>query len=125
MSRLSLDIAKIVQVNEATQTKAENLYYMDIDPSNAEPVRRDQQVQSSNKSKSIAAPDSPGQERKSIVSGTPPYLFSTASSLIEYCRSHNLTIAQVVWENEMAFRSEAEIRHGLQKCEQSDRGRVI
>jgi hypothetical protein len=105
------------QVNEATQT-AENLYYRDIDPSNAEPSRRDQHTHPSPAPVSaIAGPESTVEELpEPKPSGTPPYLFSTASSLIEYCRSHNLTIAQVVWENELAFRTEDEIREGLAKC---------
>ncbi|KAK1925700.1 serine dehydratase alpha chain-domain-containing protein [Papiliotrema laurentii] len=103
-------------VNEATQT-AENLYYRDIDPSNAEPSRRDQHTHPSPAPVSaIAGPESTVEELpEPKPSGTPPYLFSTASSLIEYCRSHNLTIAQVVWENELAFRTEDEIREGLAK----------
>ncbi len=109
-------------MNEATQT-AENLYYMDIDPSQAEPSRRDQHATTPPRpSKAIAAPGakvvdgSEGARKSAAGAGVPPFLFSTASSLIEYCRKHNLTIAQVVWENERAFRSEEEIRTGLAKC---------
>ena len=49
-------------------------------------------------------------------SGIPPFLFATADELVGYCRTHNLTIAQVIWENEKAFRTDAEIRAGLHKC---------
>lgn len=107
-------------MNEATQT-AENLYYRDIDASNAEPSRRDQHSTPPTDSRSIASPDQSAEAEQQKAkaeprSGVPPYLFSTAESLVKYCREHNLTIAQVVWENELAFRSEEQIREGLFKC---------
>lgn len=51
----------------------------------------------------------PGTE----ITGRPPYIYATAEELHNICVEHNLTIAQVVWENERAFRTEAEIEEGL------------
>ncbi len=42
-----------------------------------------------------------------------PYPFETGAELLDLCRSHGLSIAQVMWENEKAWRSEEEIRTGL------------
>jgi hypothetical protein len=123
-----------MKVNNDTQT-AENLYYRDIDASNAEPSRREPSLNTEAGSttfnptlepKLLPAPEAnptstPAQEQDPRPdgdrSGQPPYLFATAQSLLDICKKHDLTIAQVVWENELAFRSEAEIRKGLLKCE--------
>lgn len=48
-------------------------------------------------------------------SNEPPFLFATAAELHKICEENNMTIAQVVWENERAFRSEDAIRSGLLK----------
>jgi L-serine dehydratase len=37
----------------------------------------------------------------------------TADDLLRHCRTHNLTIPQVVWQNERAWRSPEEIHEGL------------
>jgi hypothetical protein len=52
-----------------------------------------------------------------LTSGQPPFLFTTAAELHRICVDNDMTIAQVVWENEKAFRSEDEIRDGLMKRE--------
>ncbi|ORY23367.1 serine dehydratase alpha chain-domain-containing protein [Naematelia encephala] len=109
-------------VNKETQT-AENLYYRDIDPEHAEPSRRDQShgfPPSSSSKPGIPAPTDSSLPESEVTtsssqSGQPPHLFSTASELLEICRTHNLTIAQVIWENELAFRPTAEIQAGLIK----------
>ncbi|ORX37449.1 serine dehydratase alpha chain-domain-containing protein [Kockovaella imperatae] len=119
-------------VNKETQT-AENLYYMDIHPSNAEPSRRDQTHGQAAPSPTspppaplpllLASPnatDTPASPQEvdpavPIVPGQPPYLFATAAQLLEICREQNMTIAQVVWENERAFRTESEIRENTMK----------
>ncbi len=41
------------------------------------------------------------------------YPFKTATQLLELCLTHNLSICQIMLENEKAWRSEAEIRVGL------------
>ncbi|WP_243039146.1 L-serine ammonia-lyase [Dyella sedimenti] len=42
-----------------------------------------------------------------------PYAFSTGDQLLELCRKHHLSIAQLMMENEKVWRSEAEVRAGL------------
>jgi hypothetical protein len=127
-------------VNKETQT-AENLYYRDINPEHAEPSRRNQTHSAAAVSTTVpqieagASPESadsstsvpsvssatPVAEKATksthAPSGQPPYLFATASELHKICVEQDLTIAQVVWENELAFRSADEIREGLMNRE--------
>lgn len=42
-----------------------------------------------------------------------PYRFRTAAELLSLCRLHNLSISQLMLENEKTWRSEAEIQQGL------------
>ncbi|MGH8372051.1 MAG: L-serine ammonia-lyase [Gammaproteobacteria bacterium] len=42
-----------------------------------------------------------------------PYPYESAQQLMELCKSHNLSIHELMLENEKAWRSEAEIRDGL------------
>ncbi|GAA6059265.1 hypothetical protein JCM10212_006658 [Sporobolomyces blumeae] len=49
----------------------------------------------------------------------PPYLFRNAQGLLTMARQNNLTIAQLVWENERAFKSDDEITEGLLKLWQT------
>ncbi|MDQ3247566.1 MAG: L-serine ammonia-lyase, iron-sulfur-dependent, subunit alpha, partial [Chloroflexota bacterium] len=44
-----------------------------------------------------------------------PYSFDSGDQLLALCRTHNLSISQVMLENEKSWRSEAEIRGGLLK----------
>jgi L-serine dehydratase len=44
-----------------------------------------------------------------------PYPFETADELMSLCRQHNLTIAQIMLENEKVWRSEEEVKTGLLK----------
>ena len=110
-------------VNEDTQT-AENMYYMETDAESASPSRRslDHGVHPlpSAPLKAIAGPSSEADE---TPSGQPPYLFTTAGELLQICVEHDLTIAQVIWENERAFRSDEDIRQGLfnRKCYRDSR----
>lgn len=113
-------------VNQDTQT-AENLYYKDLDPAAASPSRRNQSHNA--ESETLAPifaklpppqsdnvePEKPLSRRghTQITPTQPPYLFDTARSLYQLCVSENLSIAQLVWENELAFRSASEVRAGL------------
>ena len=45
----------------------------------------------------------------------PPYPFETGAELIELCEKHNLTIAQIMYENERSHHTESEIREGIDK----------
>lgn len=89
-------------VNKETQT-AENLYYRETHADEAETSRREAQGSNS----SLPAISDGKEDRR------PPYLFATAEELYALCEKHNLTIAQVVWENEMAFRTAEQIEQGL------------
>ncbi|MFT2110651.1 L-serine ammonia-lyase [Marinomonas sp. 2405UD68-3] len=42
-----------------------------------------------------------------------PYDFNNAVELLDLCKTHNLTISQLMMENEKVWRSEAEVRDGL------------
>jgi hypothetical protein len=97
-------------VNSETQT-AENLYYRDINPKDATPARRDQTHGLTDDTPSPIKSSS--QNEKDGRSGQPKYLFSTAGELNKICEETDLTIAQVVWENELAFRSSKEIKRSL------------
>jgi L-serine dehydratase len=44
-----------------------------------------------------------------------PFPFTTSQQLLDYCNANNMTIEQVVLENEKTWRSEEEIRSGLIK----------
>ncbi len=110
-------------MNKETQT-AENLYYRDIDPSDASPARRDQShgrapAALPNRIPGLPSPTTsstdpiPSATAKPKPKGQPPYLFSAASELLRICQTQDLTIGQVVWENELAFRSPTEIRSEL------------
>ncbi|CAM3894636.1 L-serine ammonia-lyase [Vreelandella rituensis] len=44
-----------------------------------------------------------------------PYDFNSAAELMRLCRRHGLRISQLMMANEMAWRSEAEVRAGLRK----------
>ena len=146
-SQASLDIVELVQliahhqVNSETQT-AENLYYKALDPAQTDPSRRDQthgrdSSETTSGEETSLAPatmahsdkhaaregaaetqsDTAGENTKT---GKPRFLFATAAELDRICHEQDMTIAQVVWENEKAFKSDGEIREGLMACEWSE-----
>jgi hypothetical protein len=96
-------------VNQDTQT-AENMYYMGIDKGDVSASRKDMtHVDSGNEGMEIS------EERQGGTAslGQPRFLFATAEELHRICVQQDMTIAQVIWENELAFRSADEIRAGL------------
>lgn len=101
-------------VNNETQV-AENLYYRDIKSDHAPEFLRTQSRHSNPRPEPRAIAEKgqeetvPGKEKEA----RPPYLYATAEELHNICVENNLTIAQVVWENERAFRSPEEIEEGL------------
>ncbi|KAI9638233.1 serine dehydratase alpha chain-domain-containing protein [Dioszegia hungarica] len=115
-------------INEETQT-AENMYYMGIDKEDVEASRKDQthgmeQADASDGGQLLLPEIGVGSAGKQTagggtrtsgteLSGRPPFLFATAEELNRICLEQDMTIAQVVWENELAFRSADEIRAGL------------
>ena len=42
-----------------------------------------------------------------------PYPFDSGEELLQQCKRHHMSISQVMWENEKAWRPEAEVRAGL------------
>lgn len=50
---------------------------------------------------------------KTTISTQPPFPFRDAKSLLALCRKHNLTIAQLVYENERHWYTDEEIRRKL------------
>ncbi len=50
-----------------------------------------------------------------VAIATLPYPINTATDLLGYCQANSLRIADVVMQNELAWRSEAEIRDGLRR----------
>src|SRR5690606_15945086 len=55
-----------------------------------------------------------------VPDNTPvPYPFQHAADLLRICKAEGLSISQIMWENEKAWRSEADIRSGLLKIWQA------
>ncbi|CEH13061.1 L-SERINE DEHYDRATASE 1-RELATED [Ceraceosorus bombacis] len=105
---------------------AENLFYKGIDRRKAEAARRlgaeaHREGSSDSQESSLKLPTSaesvarveeedrsvsePLKDAGSKANGTPtvPYVFWDAASLLALTRKHNMTIAQIVWENEVSL----------------------
>lgn len=48
-----------------------------------------------------------------------PYPFNTGQDLLDLCKEHNMTIAELIWENEKALLSEEEIISGLDEIHEA------
>ncbi|CDZ98003.1 Serine dehydratase-like, alpha subunit [Phaffia rhodozyma] len=120
-------------INERTKVD-ENMYYRSINKSAASPARRDQtHGMTTDKIEGIAAPDelkseesqrahehtTTGQEsggpNEDKKKQQPKYLFHNAASLEALTRKHNLTIAQLVWNNELSYMTSQQITDNLLK----------
>ncbi len=53
------------------------------------------------------------EKSEEVFSVSLPYFFETATELLDLCRTHQLTIAELMLENEKVWRSEEEIKAGL------------
>lgn len=53
------------------------------------------------------------QDSEQTVQHTVPYVFQSAEQLWTLCQTTGLTLAQVALANELTWRSEAQVRHGL------------
>ncbi|KAK4049106.1 hypothetical protein OIO90_005576 [Microbotryomycetes sp. JL221] len=110
-------------INERTQVD-ENLYFRAVNKQDAPQSRRDQTHGLGN----VAALPSPDESSTSSSNqGTtkfddspskpdvkpPPFLFRDAQGLLKLTRQQNLTIAQLVWENELSFRTSEQVSQGL------------
>ncbi|KAF9517753.1 hypothetical protein BS47DRAFT_439273 [Hydnum rufescens UP504] len=108
-------------VNEKTKID-ENLFYKGVDKSRVAPARLSQAhgmdstltglLQPSPVQNSDSSPESSSDPYKS---SQPRYLFHSGDSLLALTRKHNLTIAQLVYENELHYLSPDEIHDKLFK----------
>lgn len=108
-------------VNEATELQGENLYYKQIRKADADAARREPALKAVSASETAPAslpdPSAPAEApvEKSVKakSSEPPMLFSSAQSLLSLCEKNNMTIAQLVWENERHYYTDYEIKTKL------------
>ena len=54
-----------------------------------------------------------GESAPAASSVTLPFPIESAADLLGHCEAHALTVAEVVWRNELAWRTAAEVRGGL------------
>ncbi|GAA5899193.1 hypothetical protein JCM6882_009280 [Rhodosporidiobolus microsporus] len=123
-------------VNERTQVD-ENLYYRGIHKSTVDHARLDKthgldldpSAAAAAAAEGLPAPDAgplppaaaatqslaPTEVAGSKKSPHPPFLFRDAAGLLKMTQKHNLTIAQLVWENERHRLSDEEISAELMK----------
>lgn len=106
-------------VNRETQMD-ENMYYMQTRPREADEWRRGVHDEDGEALPAPEGLEAAPQEKAKVPEANeqprdhkPRLLFASAEELYAICKEHNLTIAQVVWENERAFRSDSEIAAGL------------
>jgi L-serine deaminase len=123
--------------NKSTSTHpvdlAENLFYKEIKRSNApadrrtgsDPTRLEENgvttalledggnEQSEDLSLSNTNQKEDSLPVKTTISTQPPYPFRDAKSMLALCKKHNLTIAQLVYENERHWYTDEEIRRKL------------
>ncbi|KAG0149289.1 hypothetical protein CROQUDRAFT_653866 [Cronartium quercuum f. sp. fusiforme G11] len=116
-------------VNKETQFSRENLYYKQIDKRKASATRLEpfhppssqllleQESGSGNEAASASYVDVKGDHSAPGID-MPPLPFHSGDSLLELTRKHNLTIAQIVFNNERQFLSSSEIRTNLMKIYQ-------
>ncbi|KIJ55344.1 hypothetical protein M422DRAFT_219989 [Sphaerobolus stellatus SS14] len=96
-------------VNEKTKVGDENLYYKGVNKHNVESARLH---------KSVSDPTEIAEASRAAASEKPmqpPYLFSTGESLLALTRKHNMTIAQLVYDNELVFHTDEEIHDKLMR----------
>ena len=83
----------------------ENIFYKEIKKSQADPSRREQHA---------TLNESVGVENKDNANNNDvPYPFHNAESLLELTKKHNLTIAQIVYNNELKWFTPGEINEKL------------
>lgn len=87
-------------VNEKTKVD-ENLFYKGVDKRVVQAARL-HQTHSLSEPNTEAEPSSP-PENTPGVSDHPPYPFTSGNSLLALTKKHNMTIAQIVYDNEKSF----------------------
>ncbi|KAM0787832.1 hypothetical protein ACM66B_003886 [Microbotryomycetes sp. NB124-2] len=105
-------------INERTQVD-ENLYFRAVNKEDAPQSRRDQ---AHGLGKLAALPSPASEVDSSAATGDspskpdvkpPPFLFRDAQGLLKLTRQQNMTIAQLVWENELSFKTSEQVSEGL------------
>lgn len=102
------------------QIGGENLYYKSTDREKADPARRQQDhgitkpaassqllLASGNHTEVAPAVAEDSAEAKWAV---PPMPFASGADLLRICHEHNMTIAQVCWQNEKHYLTDEEIK---------------
>ncbi|KZS94390.1 L-serine ammonia-lyase [Sistotremastrum niveocremeum HHB9708] len=92
-------------VNDKTKID-ENLFYKGVDKKKIDPARLAQSHSLSEPDHSIGSPkDDDGTDFKVPAQdpNMPPFLFHSGDSLLHLTRKHNMTIAQLVYDNEKHF----------------------
>lgn len=99
----------------------ENVFYKEKDYLNANPARRQQDHGIPTETAGLIGAPAESAISEQIARQTnaedkwavPPMPFATGADLLELCDKHNLSIAQIVWENERHYLSDEEIREKL------------
>ncbi|KDN52980.1 L-serine ammonia-lyase [Tilletiaria anomala UBC 951] len=91
---------------------AENVFYKEIDRKHASSDRRHGQTAAANKDVSALIPAENAPASSSPESSI-PYPFKNAASLLSLSKRHNLTIAQIVFQNERTWYTPEQIREKL------------
>ncbi|KAI0255797.1 serine dehydratase alpha chain-domain-containing protein [Lactifluus subvellereus] len=95
-------------VNEKTKVD-ENLFYKGVDKSSVHGARLHQHIHADSSSTAV------GQQVRTD-SEQPPYPFKSGDSLLNLTRVHNMTIAQIVYDNERSFGyNDADIHNKLMR----------
>lgn len=102
------------------RTGGENVFYKETDKTQADPARR-QQDHGVPDQRQLALPSQevlPSAEPEAHAKETqkwalPPYPYANGQQLLQLCHDHDLTIAQIVWENERHYLSDEEIKTKL------------
>lgn len=102
------------------QVGGENVFYKEKDHLNANPARRQQDHGVPSETAALlTGPEASGDEAGAEQSASedrwavPPMPFASGADLLRLCEKHNLTIAQIVWENERHYLSDEDIREKL------------
>ena len=98
--------------------QGENIFYKQTNRDQADPARRRQDHSISDDhqlvltAKDVSNIVDPLQEPdiEPVKWALPPMPFASGNDLLELCQKNNLTVAQVVWENERHYLSDDEIR---------------
>ncbi|EJU03904.1 L-serine ammonia-lyase [Dacryopinax primogenitus] len=109
-------------VNDQTKVD-ENLYYKGLDKSRVDPSRlsqthglghtRTQEEGTEEEREGEGERPRDRGEESGGRGGQPPFLFSSGDTLLALTKKHNLTIAQLVYDNERHYLSDQEIRAKL------------